>query len=78
MKICDTVVMFYQEAPDLQGVLSVAVEGPVDKFHLLDFSVQKILQFPFYQLKTPQTHLFLYGRQAVTAPERTAATRLII
>ena len=78
MKICDTIVMFFDVLPDSHGMPMIAVKGTVNKLDLRHLMIQKKLQFLLYQLPASKPHRFVDRRQTITAPKRTAPARLII
>ena len=61
MKICDTIVMSFDIAPDFHGMSTIAVKGPVYKFNLLYLFLQEKSKLLLYHLNIPETHGFING-----------------
>ena len=78
MKIGNTIIMLPDILPNLHRMTVTAVKCPVHKLHLGDLVFQEKLQFLFHQLQTSEAKLFIYGRQTVTAGERTSPAAFII
>ena len=78
MKICDTIVMSFDIAPDFHGMSTIAVKGPVHKFYLRHLSVKEKLKLPLHLLHAAKADLSVHGGQAVNTPKRATSAGFII